>query len=275
MATITISRELGSLGTKIADTLSSSLGYAKLDKESLEVLLRELGMTESHFSQDDEKGPGFWEQFTLERMRYLDFMKAAMYRFAGEKDCVIVGRGAHLIFRNVPGTLRLRIIAPREVRSARLRERFATDEQHALRMIHQSDHDRAGYHKYFFNALWDSAQDYDLVINTAEISPAQTCEMVSALLRSPSYAAARDLSRQVLSDLRIAQNVIIAIAYRDRILVMSLNVECHKGVATLSGTVRTQAALELCLAVAARVEGVTEVVNSLEVVGYAYYFPGA
>ncbi|MGO9409707.1 MAG: cytidylate kinase family protein [Spirochaetia bacterium] len=70
MAIITLSRELGSLGTKIADMLSSRLGYSKLDKDSLEVLLKELGMTEKQFARDDEKQPGLWEQFTLQKFRY-------------------------------------------------------------------------------------------------------------------------------------------------------------------------------------------------------------
>jgi cytidylate kinase len=271
MAIITLSRELGSLGTKIADMLCSRLGYSKLDKDSLEVLLKELGMTEKQFEREDEKPPGFWEQFTLQKFRYLDFMKAAMFRFAAEKDCIVVGRGANIIFRGVPGTLRLRVTAPREVRVARLRERLDVDEQHALHMIHQSDQDRAGYHKYFFNAIWDSSANYDLVVNTAGISPAETCDAVSALLRSPAYAETGGLARNVLLDLRIAQDVIVAILYRERILVLYLDVVCKDGLVTLDGTVRTQEALELCVKIAGTVKGVEKVVNTLKVVEYVYY----
>jgi len=271
MAIITLSRELGSLGTEIADTLSSRLGYSKLDKESLEVLLKKLGMTEQQFVRDDEKKPGFWEQFTQEKDRYFSFMKAAMYRFAGEKDCIIVGRGANIIFRGIPGALKLRIIAPPKVRVARLRERLGIDDQHALRMIHQSDHDRAGYHKYFFNALWDSPAEYDLVVNTAAISPAEICSTVSALLRSPTYAEAGDRARDVLRDWRIAQDVTIAIVYRERVPVVSLDVVCDKGVVALHGAVQFSASMDRCVEVAGTVEGVAKVVSYLEVVEYAYY----
>jgi cytidylate kinase len=271
MAIITLSRELGSLGTEIADTLSSRLGYAKLDKESLEVLLKKLGMSGPQFEQDDEKKPGFWKQFTQDKVRYLDFMKAAMYRFAGEKDCIILGRGAHTIFRGVPGTLRLRVIAPQKVRVARLCQRFGTDEQRVLRMIQQSDHDRAGYHRYFFNAAWDSSADYDLVVNTARVSPGETCDAVSTLLRSPAYVEAGAHARDVLRDLRIAQDVIIAIAYRERVAVLSLDVVSDKGVVVLDGTVRSQAAIDRCLGVAGAVEGVVKVVNKIVVIEYADY----
>lgn len=271
MSIITLSRELGSLGTTIADMLSSKLGYTKLDKDSLEVLLRKLGMAEPRFDGDDEKRPGFWEQFTLEKDRYLAFMKAAMYRFAVEKDCIIIGRGANVIFRDVPGTLKLRTIAPSSVRVARLCKRLGIDEQHALRMIHQSDHDRAGYHRYFFNSAWDSPADYDLVVNTAAISPEETCDTVSELLRSPTRIGTGDLARNALVDLRIAQDVIIAIAYRERVNVISLDVVCTRGVVALHGTVRTSTAKDSCEEIAGTVEGVAKVVSYLDVVEYAYY----
>jgi hypothetical protein len=273
MAIITLSRELGSLGTEIADTLSSRLGLAKLDKESLKLLLKNFCVTEPQFERDDEKKPGFWVQFTLERVRYLDFLKAAMYRFACEKDCVIIGRGAHVIFQGVPGTLRLRVVAPLGLRVARLRERLHIDEQQALRMIHQSDHDRAGYHRYFFDADWDSSLDYDLVVNTSGVSPGEACETVSALLRSPRYAGTSDRARGVLLNLRIAQDVIIAVAYRERVSVMSLDAVCHEGVVTLTGAVRSQSVVQQCIGAAGTVKGVAKVVSELEVVEYAYY-PG-
>jgi hypothetical protein len=271
MAIITLSREMGSLGTEIADALSSGLGYSKLDKDSLEVLLLSLGMSEPPFKADDEKKPGLWEQFTVEKARYLTYMKAAMYRFAGEKNCIIIGRGANIIFRGIPGTLKLRITAPMKVRVARVCDRLRLDEQQAIRVIHQSDHDRAGYHKYFFNSTWDSPADYDLVVNTAEISPAETCKAVAALLNSPTYAGAGHRGGDVLTDLRTAQDVIVAIAYRERVHVVSLEVVCKQGVVSLHGVVRYPAAMDQCIAIAGTVEGVAKVVSYLEVVEFSYY----
>jgi cytidylate kinase len=268
MAIITLSRELGSLGTEIAETLSARLGYARLDKESLEVLLRNLGMNEPPQGVEEKK-PGLWEQFTTEKDRYLDYMKAAMYRFAEDKNCIIVGRGANVLFKGIPGTLKLRVTAPPKTRVTRLCERLKVDEQHALRMIHQSDHDRAGYHRYFFNAVWDAASDYDLVVNTAAITPEETCDMIAALAESPAYAQGR--SRPVLEDLRIAQDVIIAIAYRQRINVISLDVVCKQGVVALHGVVRYTSAMDQCVKAAGSVEGVEKVVSYIEVVEFAYY----
>jgi cytidylate kinase len=268
MAIITISRELGSLGTEIANTLSKRLGYSMLDKESLEILLRELGMSRLKFERKDEKMPGFWEKFNSDKIRYLDFMKTAMYRFAAERDCVIVGRGANIVFGTVPGTLMLRVIAPLKVRVARLRERFGVDEPCALAMIRENDRDRAGYHKYFFDAAWDASADYSLVVNTSEISPGEVCESVSAILRSPAHAALAELAHDVLRDLHIAQEVTISIKYRERAPVVSMDVRCEKGVVSLNGMVRSTAAINECIRIAGTVEGVADVISRLEVVEY-------
>jgi osmotically-inducible protein OsmY len=73
--------------------------------------------------------------------------------------------------------------------------------------------------------------------------------------------------------LRIAQDVIIAIIYRERVPVGSLDVACLNGVVSLAGTARTQAAVEWCGGVAGRIEGVARVESTMEVVDYSYY-PG-
>lgn len=268
MAIITISRELGSLGAEIADTLSKKLGYAKLDKESLEILLSELGMSRQQFERKDEKKPGFWEKFNSDKIHYLDFMKTAMYRFAAERDCIIVGRGANIVFGAVPGALKLRIVAPLKVRVARLCERLGVNETRALGMIRDSDRDRAGYHKCFFDALWDASIDYSLVVNTSEISPEEVCESVSAILHSSAHAALEVLARNVLRDLRIAQEVTISIKYRERAPVVSMDVQCKEGVVVLNGMVRSSAAINDCVRIAGTVGGVVKVVSNLEVVEY-------
>jgi cytidylate kinase len=273
MAIVTVSRERGSLGSEIAGALCRRLGFARLDKESLEALLGPLGMSAEQFEQADERRPGFWQQLTRDRVRYVDFMRAAMLRFAEAQDCVIVGRGANLIFRGVPGALRTRIVAPRAVRLARVRERFGVDEPHALRIIQQSDHDRAGYHRYFFNASWDSPEDYDVVLGTGHISTAAAVDMLVGLLRSPSFAGAGALCRAVLRDLRIAQDVVMAIAYTERVPVTQLDAVCDKGVVALDGTASSPAIAERCVEVARAVPGVTHVVSTVAVVAYPAY-PG-
>ena len=79
MAIITISREVGSLGTEISQKVKEDLGLQLLNKEVLEKeLVGHYGISENKIEKYDEKGPPFWD-FSLDRNRYLHFMKTAMY----------------------------------------------------------------------------------------------------------------------------------------------------------------------------------------------------
>jgi len=82
MAIITLSREMGSPGKDIARTLEKELDLNYLDKESLDLMLTDYGITEAEVEKYDEKKPSFWTIFFSERNRYLHFLKTAVYSFA-------------------------------------------------------------------------------------------------------------------------------------------------------------------------------------------------
>jgi len=109
------------------------------------------------------------------------------------------------------------------------------------------------------------------VINTAEITPTEACDLAAELLESPARQAAAERAPGAIRNLRIAQDVIIAILYRSRVPVMFLDASCADGVVTVSGTARAQSTAERATQIAAGVEGVRKVVNAIEVVEYAYY----
>ena len=69
MAVVTISRQLGSLGTEITSALAEKLGLKVVDKETIEASLVSMGMPGARVEQYDEKKPGFWQLFSAEKDR--------------------------------------------------------------------------------------------------------------------------------------------------------------------------------------------------------------
>ena len=45
---------------------------------------------------------------------------------------------------------------------------YACDERHALQIVEESDHNRIGFHKYFFSVDWDDPRGFDLTINSLQ-----------------------------------------------------------------------------------------------------------
>ena len=112
---ITIGREFGSGGHEVGRRLAAELGYKLYDKELLKMMAQESNISEKVLEDYDEKNTGSllysimmdvypsmnYVGNTLQRQIY-----QAQYdtiRRIGEKgDCVIVGRGADYILRDLP-----------------------------------------------------------------------------------------------------------------------------------------------------------------------------
>ena len=198
MAVITISRELGSEGDKIADLLCQELGYQRVDKEMLmhiaqeagvdveAVLAKERGFAKRARLVSDQmtslygRQPAVFEgKAALDDQTYERVVRKAMARFAEQGDAVIVGRGGQMLLRDWPGVLHVRLYASSEVRVARLRQRFSISEQEAKRRMAESDEQKRQYIRHMHNnANWQDLKHYHLVINTGHISPEATAQII-------------------------------------------------------------------------------------------------
>ena len=166
---VTISRQAGAGGDEIARLLAEELGWKLLDNEAVEKLLVDRGFHSAETDAFEERKPDFWHRFPSGKERYLHFLKLVSYEFARRDGCVILGRGGQVLFASVPGTVRVRIIAPLQDRVARMLEQSGGDEHKARQAIQHSDSERAGFHRFLFHVDWDSPDLYDLVINTHAI----------------------------------------------------------------------------------------------------------
>jgi len=261
MAIITLSREMGSLGKDIARTLKKELNINYLDKESLELMLTDYGITEAEVEKYDEKKPSFWTSFFPERNRYLHFLKTAVYTFASKGPCVIVGRGGQMLFQNVPDVLKVRVIAPPEQRLERIKQKFSCSDRQAKQIIDHSDHDRSGFHKIFFNIPWERLNLYDLVINTGLLSVAAAAALIKGALHEIQKATVE--KKLKLKDLCLAQEIITRILYTEKLSIRLLDVISTDGVVLLKGNAGTQAVIDSCKRMVEEMPGVKGVISEL------------
>jgi cytidylate kinase len=268
MAQVSVSRQLGSLGTEITTALAARLGLKVVDKEAIETALVGMGVPGARVEQYDERKPGFWQLFSAEKDRYLHFLKTAVYRFARDAECAIIGRGGQALFHGVPGMLKVRVIASTDVRTHRIARRFSVGADRARQILARNDQARAGYHRFFFNVAWDEDHLYDMVLNTDSLSEEDCVSLLAQALTSSSYAAQAELARRRLEDLCIVQDVITAIIYEQRIPTLFLEVTAAEGRVTLTGAVQVASSVSRCAEVAQAVPGVGSVENRMEVVSY-------
>ncbi len=273
MSVITISKQLGSLGTEIAQAVANRLGYQYVDKERIEKSLTGYGVPAITIEKLDEKKPPFWDFYQLQRRRFLHSLEAVIYEFARNGNVVIVGRGGQVLLKDLPGVFNVRIMAPWDVRLERILPLEGGDEKKATRLLHRSDHDSAGFLRTFFDVNWESQDLYDLIINTAKLSVESGTNVIIKSISSPEIQEGGKEVEAKLADLALTQKVEAILM---RILEMgfgNVTVKVKGGVVSLNGHVTSDTLKENSLQAIAQVEGVNRVEASQLHVWAAYYGP--
>ncbi len=198
MGVITISRELGSEGDKIAKLLCESLGYCWVGKDMLMQIAEEAGVNveavqamEAGFvkrarlvsgemtSLYRKQASAFEKSRVLDDKTYAKVVRDTMLEYAQEGNALIVGRGGQMILRDFPSILHVRLFAPKEIRVQRLTEREGISERSALRQVQQSDEQKRQFIRHMFkNADWRNSKYYHLIIDTGRIPSEAAAEII-------------------------------------------------------------------------------------------------
>jgi cytidylate kinase len=266
MAIITISRELAALGDETAHELAKLLNYRFVDKLTLEERIKSYGVMSRKFEKYDERKPSFLASLSQDRDDYLHYLKTAIFAEAGEGNCVFIGRGAGVVFRNMPGVLSIFLVAPEDIRCERVKSYFHCDNRRARQIIEQSDQNRLGFHRYFFDVDWKSPDNYHLTLNTGFLHPMINAELVKNLLKNLITEEMEVQNSLRLRELTLAQRVAHHILYEKAIPIHFLEAAVSENTITIYGVANSQALVEAAVSSAREVASATAVRSEIQVV---------
>ena len=266
MAIICVAREFAALGDETVQELARMTGYKPIDREYIETRMTEYGISPEIRARYDEKKPGFWASLSQDRDDYLHFLKTVLFDEAAQGDVIITGRGGFAIFAGVPGIISIKLVAPREVRLQRIRARFQCDDKRAEQLLRQNDHDRQGFHDYFFSVDWRDPVHYDLTINTGREHPATVARIIDQLRTLIITEEKEKACHARMLDLKLGQTIITEIVYARRVPVHFLEADVNGTKVTLHGVANTQSAIDAAAAAAQSVHGVEVVDNAIQIV---------
>ncbi|MHC6202289.1 cytidylate kinase family protein [Breznakiellaceae bacterium SP9] len=250
MAIITITRQLAALGDETAHELAKLLGYRFVDKATLEERIKSLGVSGQNLKKYDERKPTFWASLSQGRDDYLHHLKTAMYCEALEGNCILIGRGASIIFKNVPGVLSVFLVSPFEIRVERVKSYFHCDDKRAKQILDQTDSDRIGFHRYFFDIDWNDPANYLLTLNTGSLHPIICAQSIKQIM-SHSFTTETDtLHKQRLKELTLGQQIKHHILYEKSVAIHFLEASVSNDIVTLYGVANSQALIESALTAA-------------------------
>jgi hypothetical protein len=243
--------------------VAEELGWRVLDNVLAEKLLVKQGFPQAVVESFNERKPDLWHRLSAGKERYLHYLKLVSYEFARQGDFIIQGRGGQLLFAEVPGVLKIQVVAPLEDRLRSLSKQSGQSAQRALQAIQHSDNERTGFHRFLFHADWQSACLYDLVINSHRLSPQAAAGLILKTLASADMKEKRAEALRKLEQLYLVQKACVSILFEEKLPVHYLEVEVHNGMVTLKGVARDHPSIERCREAAAGVFGRKRINNQI------------
>jgi cytidylate kinase len=194
---ITIARGYGSGGRTIGKMIAKELGINFYDRELLRLASDDSGINEKLFGKVDEKLktsllykiakrtykgeliPPDSDDF-ISNDNLFNYQAKVIRELAKEESCVIVGRCADYVLKNYSNVIRLFVHAPIEHCVDNIADISSEPRKELEKKIHSIDKNRGEYYSYYTKRRWNDAHNYDLCINTSELSYKQVVELVKA-----------------------------------------------------------------------------------------------
>ncbi|MBN2514736.1 MAG: cytidylate kinase-like family protein [Deltaproteobacteria bacterium] len=195
---ITISREPGSEGHILAQRIAEELKIDLFDREIIHQVSKSAHMSEKVVSSLDEKERSLlenWIQF-LKTSRwfwgdeYVHHLTKVIGTIGEHGNAVILGRGANMVLPPEE-TLRVRFIAPLEVRIQNIAKEQNISQEKAKKYIIKEESDRKAFIRKYFHVDIDDPVNYDMVINTQLIDPDKIITMIKEALKFRKLPARR------------------------------------------------------------------------------------
>ena len=269
MRIVTISRFVGSYADVIAATVARRMGLELVGRDQVHQMAQTCDPEYSRACSlyETEHGPGFFERIFFDRPSYTSLFESLTYEKASQGNVVIVGRGAQVILKDIPGVFSCRVVAPFGVRVQRIMERYRFDKQEAEDFVRKYDHERESLIRSIFRSDPNEWSLYDMIINTAHYSSGDAADIVIDAIDKIQMPQDEEALKDKLRNLSIAKRIETNIRRKlSSSVTRNLEIKMEAGgVVTISGKIGDRKDRDKVEKLAGQYPGVTKVVNNLKV----------
>lgn len=192
---ITIARQYGSGGHEVGERIAKELNIPFYDKSLIAMAAKKSGFSEEVFADVDEKATssllysmvmgsyayggriaGVNEMPINDKLFIIqaDIIKKA----AADGPCIIIGRCADYILRDLDYCLNIFVHADKEKRIERIVGKNLCEAKKAPDFITKKDKQRANYYNFYSNNKWDDVANYDLTVDTGKFGIENTVKLI-------------------------------------------------------------------------------------------------
>ena len=259
MAVITISRKVASLGDETAEALAKKLNYTFITRHYVEQRLKDKGVPEDVLKKYDERKPNFWASLSRERDRYVDILREIILEEAEHDNRIFIGRGGFSILKDIPGCYSVRLVSSDKVRLERLMNEFNWSENQARERLTESDQNRDGFHKCFFNVEVENPTIYRLVLTTDTINADTAAEIIKTAFELTITQPDTQQFKTIIKNKLLGQKIINAIAFEHKLSIYFLDASVDETGIVLHGISESKTTTDKAIEIA------TQLGNGLQV----------
>jgi cytidylate kinase len=200
MAVVTVSRQYGAGGRRVAPAIAEALGFRFVDREIAEEAARRIGVDPKVAEARDERAPAVVEEIglalaaatpgygltvlpELDDRTLAEATRRVILSLAEAGGYVILGRGAQAILTDRPGACHLSLVGEEPDRAQRVARWQEIDLKEAAARCQRADDERANYVRRFYGRDIRDPLLYDAILNTSRISLDMATEVAVEVCR--------------------------------------------------------------------------------------------
>ena len=189
---IAISREFGSGGRSIGKQVAAKLGIPCYDSEIIDKISAETGFAKEYVEKYGEyaisdslynnalAGRTYNGQSDADKLWLAQ--KKVVTDLASQGPCVIIGRCADYILRDIADCLTVFIHASDEKRAERIVSIYGHREDAPEKRIRDKDNKRKAYYELYTGTVWGEAENYTLCLDSGVLGTERCAEIIQNLL---------------------------------------------------------------------------------------------
>jgi cytidylate kinase len=199
MAVVTVSRQFGAGGLRVARALAETLGLRLVDRELVEEAARRLGVDPEVAQSRDEQAPALVEELglalaagtpemglatvALSDQALAEGTRGVIRSLADAGDYVILGRGGQAALADRSDVCHVALVGDLEDRVRRIMQWQGLPEHAARSQCERVDGERAAYVRRFYGVDIRDPLLYDCVLNTSRLGIRGAADAAASVAR--------------------------------------------------------------------------------------------
>lgn len=244
MAILTFSRQYATNGDRIARAVAEKLGYSFFCGDDIRKKIISMGFSQKFIMKYDNQKTGFFMNFTKERDQYYDCLRTVILELAESGNCVILGRGAFSVLRDVKNHWGLRVVGTERSRVASVMAETGVDEASAKKIIYEDDRRQRGFHKNYFGVDIDDPSNYDMIVNGATVDEKNIASGIAEFVDSSENEEIRREGRNQIGEKLIGQRIVNILFLDYEMGISELRVDVEGDEITLHGIADSSALIK-------------------------------